>query len=165
LETIADAKQRQRKELVECIDKLTERLARHNECRQRIERVSANLTEIETSIINKAEEMKRLIDEHAKALVDEVESLRNEVSVNKQTLNASPWRRMSKTVEFMKELATSGSDRDLMSFSKMAVDSANQQLQSDVADLPAVKNVKFEVRQNTCKRFVNLIGAINEDYE
>lgn len=160
LETIADAKLRYRTELNECVDKLNKHLTRYVSCQRRIECVTANLNEIETAILQKAEQMKRQVDEHKKALLDKLESIRGRHNGSKQALDVSPWRRMLKTIEFINALASMGSDRDLMSFSKETIDSASQQLMTEMADMPIVNSYKFEARQNIAKRQVNIVGSI-----
>jgi DNA repair ATPase RecN len=161
LETIADARQRYLKELKWCSDKLNERMKQYNDCRQQTDQLNANLDEIKTEILKKADEMTRLIDEHKQMLLDELESIRAGNTANSALLNSDAARSLARTLNFTKELAEMGSDHDLIWFSKYLIDSANKHLQSSIDSVPVVKQYKFAVK-NVPRRTDNVVGSIGK---
>ena len=161
LETIADAVQRYRKELNWCTDKLNERTTYYSDCKKRTDSMSANLNEIEGEIVKKAEEMKRLIEEHTRVLLDKLESIRNANNSSTASINSTAFTSLVKTLNFTKELVDMGSDRDLMSFSKYLIDRVNSHLLSGTGNLPVLIKYKFEA-QVDMRHKGNVVGAIGE---
>jgi Zinc finger, C3HC4 type (RING finger) len=159
LETMADAVQRFRDGLDACNSQMEEHLTSCSNWQQRIESSLSDLNEIETEITEKAEDLKRQIDEHKQELLDRIRSLRSENEASRRK-HMPMMRSLYKTAAFAKDLSRMGSNEDLMLFSKPAINSANKHLLSDAANLPTVNNFKFVSSRNAREKKINVVGSV-----